>query len=95
MRRLDAVLERLDARLAPDQGLARMDGKTRRDNASAFLGSALEEMLGTIERVSNENYLFVPGMTGDRAPLLPVQQRVAWGKTEASWTRTSHSSSAI
>jgi hypothetical protein len=63
----------------------RLDAKGVKDAASAFVTSALAAQLAPVERVSNENFLFVPGRTGDRAPLLPVQQRTVLGQTSLEW----------
>lgn len=55
------------------------------DAATAFVTSQLSEILAPVELPGRENYLFVPGRTGDRGPLLPVMQRVPLGKQQVEW----------
>ena len=85
----EKVIAALSASFASSDAKTRGDGvrkdsQTIHDNASAFLTSSLSKVLAPVTRVSNENYLFVPGRTSG-APLLPVVNKVPFGMQQVEW----------
>lgn len=70
------------------------EAKQVKDAATAFVTSALSEILAPVEMPGRERFLFVPGRTGDKGPLLPVVNRVPLGKQQVEWPVIAHTGEA-
>lgn len=103
------LASRLDFQRSPSQAASAIAGQARRfdakqggrksvqqirDAATAFVTTALSQILRPIERVGRERFLFVPGRTGDQAPLLPVIQRAELGKQQLEYQVIGHTGEA-
>lgn len=95
-KRLDAAVTKIAAAARKDavQYAGMTDVKQVKDAATAFVTSALSEVLAPVEMPGRENYLFVPGRTGDGGPLLPVVNRVPLGKQQVEWPVIAHTGEA-